>query len=201
MAAFREWYLARSGGPILDVGGTPEFWAGDLAERVTILNILPPPDELPANLSYVQGSATNLPFEDRSFDVVFSNSMIEHLGERTNQQRFASEALRVGRGVWIQTPARWFPVEPHLLTPLIHYLPKRTQRRLLRNFTIWGWITRPDQGYVDKLIDELALLSARDMRLLFPGCELLRERVLGMTKSLIVTKSPSEGSNLTVHPA
>jgi Methyltransferase domain len=191
MAAFVEWYRARCSGPILDVGGTPEFWTdADLHGSVTILNVLPPPESLPGNLAYVQGSATSLPFEDRSFGVVFSNSMIEHLGERTIQQRFASEALRVGRGVWIQTPARWFPIEPHFLTPLIHYLPKRAQRRLLRNFTIWGWITRPDQDYVDKLIDELALLSAGDMRFLFPGCTLLRERVLGMTKSLIVAKSP-----------
>ncbi|MGA9633817.1 MAG: methyltransferase domain-containing protein, partial [Solirubrobacterales bacterium] len=155
----------------------PEFWADtDLDQRVTIVNVLPPPEGLGGTQAYVQGSATSLPFEDRAFDVVFSNSMIEHLGDRTNQQRFAREALRVGRGVWIQTPARWFPIEPHLLTPFVHYLPKNAQRRLLRNLTIWGWITRPDQSEVDNLLEELSLLSARDMRLLFPGCSLLRER-------------------------
>jgi SAM-dependent methyltransferase len=189
MAAFLEWYHGPSGGSILDVGGTQEFWLdAKVDERVTILNVLPAPEDLPANLTYVQGSATSLPFEDRSFDVVFSNSMIEHLGERRNQQRFASEALRVGRRVWIQTPNRWFPIESHLITPLVHYLPRSMQRRLLRNFTIWGWLTRPDQSYVDSWLDEIALLSARDMRLLFPGCTLLRERGLGMTKSLIAVK-------------
>jgi SAM-dependent methyltransferase len=188
MATFLDWYHARYGGPILDVGGTAEFWLdANVDMDVTILNLLPAPEDLPGNLTYVQGSATSLPFEDRSFGVVFSNSMIEHLGEPANQQRFASEALRVGRGVWVQTPNRWFPIEPHLITPLVHYLPRSMQRRLLRNFTIWGWLTRPDQSYVDSWLDEIALLSPRDMRLLFPGCTLLRERVLGMTKSLIAT--------------
>jgi hypothetical protein len=192
MAAFLGWHQARRGGAILDVGGTPEFWIDvDLDESVTILNLLPAPGYLPENLTYVQGSATSLPFEDRSFDVVFSNSMIEHLGERANQQRFASEALRVGRSVWVQTPNRWFPIEPHLITPFVHYLPKGMRRRLLRNFTIWGWITRPDQSEVDRLLDEIALLSAREMRLLFPECALLRERLLWMTKSLIAVMPPA----------
>ena len=120
--------------------------------------------------------------------MVFSNSMIEHLFTRTNQAAFANEALRVGRGVWVQTPSRWFPIEPHLLTPGIHYLPKFFRRRLLRNFTVWGLLTRPQQSYVDRLVDEIALLTANDMRALFPGCELRRERVLGMTKSLIAVR-------------
>ena len=145
---------------------------------------------MPATLTYVQGSATDLPFGDRSFDIVFSNSMIEHLGDWASQERFAREALRVGRGLWVQTPARWFPVEPHLLTPLVHYLPKGAQRHLLRNFTVWGWITRPRQDEVEDLLDELALLTASQVRTLFPGCSLLRERVLGLTKSIMVVKVP-----------
>jgi len=175
---------------ILDVGGTSAFWSDSgRTLRVTILNISPGPERLPPNLTYVQGSATSLPFSDRSFDIVFSNSMIEHLRDRVSQEYFAREALRVGRGVWVQTPARWFPIEPHLLTPFIHYLPKRAQRSLLRNFTVWGLIARPDQSYVDRFLDETVLLSARDMRALFPGCKLRRERVLGLTKSLIAVRT------------
>jgi SAM-dependent methyltransferase len=191
MQAFLELFAPGPETSILDVGGTDAFWI-DLVPslQVTILNISPKPDRLPPNLTYVQGSATSLPFSDGSFDVVFSNSMIEHLHDRASQALFALEALRVGRGVWVQTPARWFPIEPHLLTPLIHYLPKRLQRRLLRNFTVWGLITRPDQSYVDGVLDEIALLTASDMRALFPGCELRRERLLGLTKSLIAIVPP-----------
>lgn len=190
MEAFLELFKPGAETSILDVGGTSEFWLDSgRTLRVTILNISPGPEHLPPNFTYVQGSATSLPFPDRSFDIVFSNSMIEHLGDRVSQESFAREALRVGRGVWVQTPARWFPIEPHLLTPFIHYLPKRAQRSLLRNFTVWGLIARPDQSYVDRFLDETVLLTARDMRALFSGCKLRRERVLGLTKSLIAVRT------------
>ncbi len=48
----------------------------------------------------------------------------------------------MGIRYYVQTPNRWLPVEPHLITLFIHYLPKSLQRRLLRNFTIWGLVTR-----------------------------------------------------------
>ncbi|MFN8160099.1 MAG: hypothetical protein U0R52_03525 [Solirubrobacterales bacterium] len=88
----------------------------------------------------------------------------------------------------MQTPSRWFPVEPHLLTPFVHYLPRAAQRRLLRNFTVWGIATRPDRQYVDRMLEELELLSPGEMRRLFPGCEVRRERILGMSKSLIAVR-------------
>jgi SAM-dependent methyltransferase len=146
MGAFLSWYRAGGAGSILDVGGIPEFWVGtDLADEITILNIRPPSGS-PMAITQLRGSATELPFEDRSFDAIFSNSMIEHLGGPANQERFAREALRVGRRVWIQTPNRWFPVEPHLLTPFIHYLPHRAQRRMLRNLDYLGFADTTGSG-------------------------------------------------------
>lgn len=168
---------------------------------ITILNTGAQPKTLPQNITYIQASATDLPFLDGSFDVIFSNSMIEHLHDQASQEAFAREARRVGTGrMWVQTPARWFPIEPHLLTPFIHYLPKRVQRRLLRNFTLWGLITRPEQSYVDQFLDEIRLLSARAMRDLFPDCELRRERFLGLTKSLISVRSALDSGQATNGP-
>ncbi len=190
MKAFLELFNPGFEMSILDVGGTSAFWSDSgRTLQVTLLNISPRPEHLPPNFTYIQESATDLPFPDRSFDIVFSNSTIEHLRDRVSQESFAREALRVGRGVWVQTPARWFPIEPHLITPFIHYLPKCLQRSLLRNFTVWGLIARPDRSDVDRFLDETLLLTARDMRALFPGCELRRERVLGLTKSLIVVRT------------
>lgn len=189
MKAFLELFDPEPEISILDIGGTCEFWSEcDRALQITLLNVQPCPEHLPPGFNYVQGSAIELPFADRSFDIVFSNSTIEHLSDRASQESFAREALRVGRGVWVQTPARWFPIEPHFLTPFIHYLPKRVQRRLLRNFTVWGLVARPDQSYIEQFLDQTVLLTARDMRALFPGCELRRERVLGLTKSLIAVR-------------
>ena len=86
----------------------------------------------------VRGDACYLPHVDRGFDIAFSNSVIEHLGEYESQRRFAEEIRRVGRKVWVQTPARWFLVEPHFLTVGIHWLPRSVQRRTLRWLSVAG---------------------------------------------------------------
>jgi SAM-dependent methyltransferase len=78
---------------------------------------------------YVQGNALELPFEDESFDVVFSNAVIEHVGGEVEQRRFVAEALRVGRRAFITTPNRWFPVEVHTRLPLVHWLPDAASHR------------------------------------------------------------------------
>ena len=78
---------------------------------------------------YVQGDALALPFADGSFDVVFSNAVIEHVGDRERQRRFVAEALRVGRRAFVTTPNRWFPVEVHTRLPLVHWLPERLAHR------------------------------------------------------------------------
>jgi SAM-dependent methyltransferase len=79
---------------------------------------------------YVQGNALELPFEDGSFDVVFSNAVVEHVGGEEEQRRFVAEALRVGRRAFITTPNRWFPVEVHTRLPLVHWLPDAAAHRV-----------------------------------------------------------------------
>lgn len=78
---------------------------------------------------YVQGDALRLPFEDGSFDIAFSNAVIEHVGGCDEQRRFVSEALRVARRAFVTTPNRWFPVEVHTRLPLVHWLPERLAHR------------------------------------------------------------------------
>lgn len=76
-------------------------------------------------VSYVQGDACALPFADGSFDIAFSNAVIEHVGSRDRQALFVQEALRVAGRVFITTPNRWFPIEVHTRLPLVHWLPER----------------------------------------------------------------------------
>jgi hypothetical protein len=176
---------------ILDVGGTALNWLlVDQAAEVVLLNIEVPDDvsDLPPHIRYVVGDGTRLQFEDGEFDICFSNSTIEHVHTLERQRDFASEMLRVGRAIWLQTPARSFPFEPHWLGLFIHWLPERWQRRLARNFTLWGIVNRPDQQQVDALIDEYRLMSRSEMLALFPGCEIRNERFLGLTKSYIAVR-------------
>ena len=175
---------------VLDVGGTPYNWERiDAKFPVTLLNTEPlEPDGLDARYTLVQGSGTQLDFADRSFDIAFSNSVIEHVGSFDAQRAFAEELRRVGRQLWVQTPARSFFFEPHLLAPFIHFLPLAWQRRLVRNFTLWGWVTRPSQASVDRMLGELRLLDYASFQELFPDCEIRRERFLGFTKAFVAVR-------------
>jgi hypothetical protein len=83
---------------------------------------------------------------------------------------FAEEIKRVGRRYFVQTPNKAFSLEPHVMTPLVNYLPKRWQRRLYRNFTLWGWLARPDQSYVDWFVEDRT--CSADAR--WSGCSLGR---------------------------
>jgi hypothetical protein len=176
---------------LLDVGGYPWCWpANSTSTPVTLLNrsFEPGLDEKYPRFTYVLGDACALPFAAGEFDVVFSNSVIEHVYTWERQQAFATEVRRVGRMLWIQTPAREFFIEAHLLTPFVHWLPIRWQRRLIRNFSLWGWFNRPSASEVDEFLAEVRLLSRAEMTALFPDCEILEEKFLGMTKSYIAMR-------------
>ena len=124
---------------------------------------------------FVQADARDLPFADGEFDIAYSNSLIEHLppGDRAG---VAAEMARVGRRLFVQTPNRWFPVEPHALLPLVHWLPRPLGRRLWR------------LGVTGEPFDDIRLLDARELRRLFPGARIVRERVGPLTKSLIAVR-------------
>ena len=118
---------------ILDVGGTLSFWRTMPVRpsSLSIINSDPTIEEAPMNAGQREGSPPTvlrgdgcaLPFEDSSFDIVFSNSVIEHVGSWERQVAFAQECRRVGRKLWVQTPAYTFPFEPHLLAIGLHWLP------------------------------------------------------------------------------
>ena len=175
---------------LLDVGGYAYYWGLlDRPPRVTILN-LEPPVEGRGGFDWVVGDARRLPFRDGAFSVVFSNSLVEHILGDPGRQAFAGEVCRVGERFYVQTPNRWFPIEPHVMTPLIHYLPKAVQRKLVRNFTIWGLLGRPSQEEAVEFLGLTELLNRKELEGLFPRAVIWRERFLGLTKSWIAVSGP-----------
>ncbi len=162
MKAFSKWAKLTEATTVLDVGGTEDNWVFvPVMPRVSLLNVTPTQTSLPQ----IVGDGSHLPFIDNAFDIVFSNSVIEHV---PNHETFAKEIQRVGRRYFVQTPNKAFPFEPHVLTPLVNYLPKRWQKKVFRNFTLWGLLSRPDQLYVNNLVDEISLLNPVEMKRLFP---------------------------------
>ena len=111
--------------------------------------------------------------------------MIEHV-PKALQPAFAEEIRRVGERYFVQTPNRWFPIEPHYQMPLVHFLPERALRALNQRFTM-GFRAK-GEWY------ETTLLSASDLRRLFPEAQIHREKRFGLTKSLMVVRGPGGAS-------
>jgi hypothetical protein len=182
---------------ILDVGGRSAFWAstglldsGDASVEITLINtselelgeVYPHP-----RLRYVVGDARDMrEFQTKSFDVVFSNSVIEHVGTYADQALMAQEVQRLGKRYFIQTPNFYFPIEPHFVFPVFHWLPVALQVWLLTHFAL-GWYEKFDcPSRAREEVESIRLLTQRNLVRLFPGSKLFKERFLGMTKSFVV---------------
>jgi hypothetical protein len=179
-----------SSSTVLDVGGAEYNWTL-IPERcrLTILNLSIPPKRS-RHFTWVVGDARHLPFKSGSFDIVYSNSVIEHLGTHEDQKLFAHECRRVGQGYSVQTPNKWFFFEPHLISPFVHWLPLNIQKHLVRKFTLWGILRRPTKEESDFFLDSTRLLGENDLSRLFPDASMRRERFLRMTKSLMAVRFP-----------
>lgn len=175
---------------VLDVGGTHQFWLAMDRTRlprmqITFLNMWSYEPDLP-DATAVVGDARDLSrYADGEFDVVFSNSVIEHVGGLREQARMAQECMRVGKRFYIQTPNWAFPIEPHFLFPGFQYLPVALRARL-HAWRRWGWWDRA-ASYHDALaeVESIRLLTRRELRYLFPGATIYVERLLGLPKSFV----------------
>jgi hypothetical protein len=176
---------------VLDVGGTVSFWerlgyAGADGIDVVLVN-LEAQDSPHPNVVPLVGNALDLSaFGRNSFDAVISNSVLEHLPTLALQGRMAAELQRVGRRVYVQTPNRLFPVEPHFLFPFFALLPVGVRAALLQRMDL-GWHRRqPDRAKALEDVRSIRLVTGGELDRLFPGATIERERVLGMTKSFVV---------------
>jgi ubiquinone/menaquinone biosynthesis C-methylase UbiE len=118
----------------------------------------------------------SLPFRDRSFDWVFSNAVIEHVGGASRQQRFASEIRRVAqKGYFVATPNRHFPLDPHTLLPFYQFLSPEWQRR----------VCRFSPGYL-RHYAPIDLLCAGHLHSLFPGATVRKIGLRFFPNNLVV---------------
>jgi len=158
------------GGRLLDIGGGSGIDGEFLNlykhfDEVAVVNLTPQPVTAPTGvlLTTLVADGRNLPFDARSFDWVFSNAVIEHVGAWPQQQRFASEIRRVAsRGYFVTTPNKFFPIEPHTMLPLYQFLPVPIQKK----------VAPFSPGYLREY-EEINLISRTQMKDLFPEARVL----------------------------
>ena len=173
---------------VLDLGGDARAWrlSGVQPAHVTLLNVASQEVE-ESWMTAVDGDACDPPDSVLGADLIYSNSVIEHIGGHWRRQQFA-EVVRSGPPYWVQTPNRYFPIEPHFMVPWAQHLPLAARRRVIAHWPVGNYAEMSDQGRTLESALDIELLSGTEMGFYFPDAELRRERVLGLTKSFIAVK-------------
>jgi SAM-dependent methyltransferase len=129
------------------------------------------------SVTLVVGDGRRLPFADRSFEIAFSNAVIEHVGTSDDQRRFVAEACRVADRVFLSTPNRWFPLDSHTMAPFAHWLPMRWRNAIYRTIGRGSYASER----------ALRLIGTRELRAFVPDgfrVRIIRQRVAGLTANL-----------------
>jgi hypothetical protein len=189
-------HAEKGGCRIIDLGGEPNYWT--LYDRsfleahgVNILMVNPEPQIIDDPLFQVGvGDACDLPqYADDSFDLVHSNSVVEHVGDWVRMEAFARETRRLAPRYYVQTPNYGFPVEPHFSSFFFHWRSEQARARMLMTRGRGFAAQQGDMGAAMRIVQSARLLDKRQFRFLFPDARHLDERVLGLTKSLVAIRS------------
>lgn len=180
---------------VLDLGGEVAYWRAlrDLWSgrrlEITLVNTVTAEPARDGVFSVRAGDARALPdLADDSFDVVHSNSVIEHVGTWLDMQAMAREVRRLAPAYYLQTPNYWFPQEPHLRVPFIHWMPRPWRRRIVMARACGFYPRAADVAEAYKILADASLIDMAGMVALFPDAEIVRERVGPLTKSLIAIR-------------
>ena len=184
---------------ILDIGGRVKFWEDLPFDEshcsVHIINL----NEVNAsdrnNITCSVGDARKMPeFEDDQFDIVVSNSVIEHVGTWQDQYDMACEVERVGGAIFVQTPNYWFPMEPHFLMPFFQFFPIWFRTWLVCNFDMGNYRKTKNWEEARREVVQVRLLTRRGFRGLFRDGEIQSEWLFGLINGFILLKGWPEGA-------
>lgn len=179
---------------ILDVGGALSYWQVmeklwcDRLCHITLVNLEGEP-ALEARFATLRADARDLSsLADQSFDLVHSNSVIEHVGRWREQCMVAKEIRRLAPRYSCRRPLFWFPIEPHFRRPFIHWLPEPWRIPIVRRRACGFYPRAHSYDEARRIIDDASLIDGAAMAALFPDAVIERETLCGFTKSLIAIR-------------
>ena len=179
---------------ILDIGGDIQYWKNigwqHPACKIHLLNLYESkvPENETQQFSSSVGNGLSLEYKKGEVDLIFSNSVIEHVGSYANQQIFANEVRRVSDKYIVQTPSIWFPLEPHSLIPLFQFLPHSIRALLIMTFNINYFPKAKTYKEAIKVSHSTLMFTHKRFKQLFPEAEIQVERFLGIPKSYTAIK-------------
>jgi hypothetical protein len=181
---------------VIDLGGRASSWvqAAVRPKHVHIVNLEGETGleagELPAWAEVDFGDACDLPAAilGRRYDLVFCNSVLEHVGGHERRLRLADAVHKLAGSHWVQTPYRYFPVEPHFVAPGMQYLPNAAQATMAHRWPLSHSKPADRAGAIESAL-WIELLDRTQMRHYFPDSTIRAERFAGLTKSLIAVRN------------
>lgn len=190
----RRWHLLRELFPgieemqVLDLGGTTSYWerAPVRPAHVTVVNLTEPGPGADW-ISAVEGDACDPALSKGDFDLVVSNSLIEHLGGYAQRKRLASVIRSAAPRYWVQTPYRYFPLEPHWLFPGMQFAALPVRAKIARYWPLSHTGATSNEQALDQVL-WTELIGKSEMRSLFPDGRVVFERIAGIPKSLIAVR-------------
>lgn len=176
---------------VVDLGGTVDYWlrAPVRPRSVHVLNLQSPPDDVPDWITVEVADATDPAFLDHdTYDLAYSNSVIEHVGGHERRIAFAANVDALADRHWIQTPYRYFPVEPHWVCPFMQFLPLRARALLGLH---WPLVHTPHEDMKSSIAAQLSveLLDITAMRHYFPESQIVYDRLVGLVKSVVAVRA------------
>lgn len=176
---------------ILDLGGTINYWekmhfVNIQGVHITILNQHEEKIDY-RNFTSIIGDARDLSvFKNGEFDIILSNSVIEHVGDFNDQMKMANEITRVGKSYFVQTPNFYFPIEQHFYFPFFQMLPISLRIWLVMHFRLGFFSKIADKNKAGEVVSSVRLLRKNEIKILFPQANIIKEKFLSLTKSFIV---------------
>ena len=171
---------------IVDLGGDTRYWRSAPVRPAHVTLVDPVGYHLDAPedwMTTIVGDACDPDLGLDGFDLCHSNSVIEHVGGPHRRRQFAENVMASATHHWIQTPYRYFPVEPHWLFPGFQFLPLPA-----RAWIGPRWPIAPPMGDPVAAALDIDLVTITELRHLFPSSDLWTERIGGIVKSLVMVR-------------